>query len=276
MKVYLVADLEGVSGVSGFDVFSGDAPGDPERRERYLRLWAGEVNAAVRGAVNAGAQEVIALDNHGSGESLPVDLLEPPVRVIHGRGRPSWLPLLDDSFAAVVMVGQHSMAGTASGHLSHTYSRQRIKRVTINGRQAGEIALVAGIASSRGVAVAFVSGDDAAMAEAADWLPQATTVTTKQSLSRQCCLSMPPVEACAAIESGVFESLGRADEIEALKLSTPVRLEVEYLPKYAWRIAAKRLLRRCRRPGVRVRGLRKAILTGPDLAPVWDEFIGAG
>ena len=276
MKVYVVADLEGVSGVSGFDVFSPDLPGDVERRNRFLRLWAGEVNAAVRGAVSAGAEEVVVLDNHSSGESLPMDLLDPPARVIHGKGRPSWLPMLDDGFAAVVMVGQHAMVATQAGHLCHTYSRQRIKRVTINGRDAGEIALVAGMASSFGVPSVFVSGDDAAVAEAEDWLPQVTTVAVKQGLSRQSCLSLPATEACAAIESGVRQSLGRTGEISALSLSTPVVLEVEYYFRYSWRVPLKRLLRRRCRRQVRVRGLRRTILSGADLASLWNEFIGAG
>lgn len=276
MKIYIVADLEGVSGVSGFDVFSPEISGDVERRNRFLRLWAGEVNAAVRGAVTAGAEEIVVLDNHSSGESLPMDLLDPPARVIHGRGRPSWLPVLDDSFSAVVMVGQHAMVATPAGHLCHTYSRQRIKRVTINGRHAGEIALAAGMASSFGVPAVFVSGDDAAVAEAADWLPQAMTVAVKEGLSRQCCLSLPAAEACAAIESGVCQSLGRVGEISALSLDTPVVLEVEYYFRYSWRVPLKRLLRRRRRRQVRVRGYRKTILSGPDLASLWNEFIGAG
>ena len=276
MKVYVVADLEGVSGVSGYDVFSSAVPGDLERRERFLRLWAGEVNAAVRGAVGAGARQVVVLDNHSSGESLPVGLLDPAAHVVHGRARPSWLPLLDDSFAAVVMVGQHSMAGTVNGHLCHTYSRQRIRRVTINGREAGEIALVAVGVAGCGVAAVFVSGDDAAVAETDAWLPRATTVITKKSLSRQCCLSLPVAESCAAIESSVRESLASAGEIEALRIDSPVRLEVAYHLKHAWRIPVKRVLRRRRRPSVRVSGIRRAILSGPDLAQVWDEFIGAG
>ena len=281
MKVYIVADLEGVSGVSGFDVFSCEVPGDIERRDRFLRLWAGEANAAVRGAVSAGASEVVVLDNHSSGESFPMDQLDAPARLIHGKSRPSWLPMLDESFAAVVMVGQHSMVGTAKGHLCHTYSRGRIKRVTIDGRDAGEIAIVAAMASSYGVPAVFVSGDDAAVREADAWLPQAMTVVVKQGLSRQCCLSIPAAEACALVESGVRESLANIAQVSALSLNDPVVLEVEYYLRYAWRVTAKRLLRRWRRPsqrprGVRQRGLAKTILSGPDLASLWNEFIGAG
>lgn len=280
MKVYIVADLEGVSGVSGFDVFSRTIPGDIERRNRFLSLWAGEVNAAVRGAVKAGAEEVVVLDNHSSGESLPMDQLDAPTRLIHGKNRPSWLPMLDETFSAVVMVGQHSMVGTVNGHLSHTYSRQRIKRVTIGSRDAGEIALVAGMASSCGVPCVFVSGDDAAVAEAEDWLPQAISIPVKQGLSRECCMSLPASEARALIEDGVCQSLAGSADAKPLSMNDPVVLEVEYYLKFAWRVMAKRLLRggsrrELRARGIRQRGVTKTILSGPNLALLWNHFIGA-
>ena len=98
----------------------------------------------------------------------------------------------------------------------------------------------------------------------------------KEGLSRQCCLSVPATEAGAAIESGVRESLGRIGEINVVSLDAPVVLEVEYYFRYCWRVPLKRLLRRRRRRQVRVRGLRKTILSGPDLPSLWNEFIGAG
>jgi len=281
VRVYIVADLEGVSGVSGFDVFSTDIPGDAERRSRFLRLWAGEVNAAVRGAVGAGAEDVVVLDNHSSGESLPLDQLDPPARLIHGGGRRSWLPLLDDSFAAVVMIGQHSMVGTTNGHLAHTYSRRRIRRVAIDGHEAGEVALVAGMASSFGVPSVFVSGDDAAVAEANEWLPGVSSIAVKRGVSTRCCMSLPASEACELIEGGVRRSLEDRARAPAIALNDPIVLEVEYHRRFAWRVLAKRLLlhrrrrRELRTQGVRLRGFRKTILSGPDLGVLWNAFIGA-
>ena len=120
MKVYLVTDLEGVAGVSGFDVRDSAHPADRAKRDEWSQLWIEEVNAAVEGAVAAGAEQVIVLDNHGPGDTLPVERLRAPARILHGGGRPTWLAGLDTSFAACLVGGQHAMAGADDGHLRHT------------------------------------------------------------------------------------------------------------------------------------------------------------
>ena len=102
MKIYVVTDLEGVSGVSGFDTFDPALPGHWAHRQQWVEVWAEEVNAAIRGAVAAGARDILVLDNHSAGASLPRDGIAAPARLIHGSGRPTWLPMLDDTSDALV------------------------------------------------------------------------------------------------------------------------------------------------------------------------------
>ncbi len=61
MKVYVVTDLEGVSGIGSYDVHDHHSPIDAARRERWLELRVGEVNAAIDGAVSAGATEFVVI-----------------------------------------------------------------------------------------------------------------------------------------------------------------------------------------------------------------------
>lgn len=271
MKVYIVADLEGVSGVGGFDVLGDVLPGEVEKRRRWIELWIQEVNAAIQGCLSAGAEEVLVLDNHGSGDSLPLGLLDPPARLLHGRQRPTWLPLLEGSIDALVFVGQHAGAGSG-GHLCHTYSRVRLRRVRLNGREIGEIGLVAGIAGAHGVPVVFLSGDQTAVEEAREWIPGVGTAAVKQGLSRQACASLPCGEARELIRKGVEQSLAAPGRAAPLALAPPFELLVDYRFRDCWRVWARVLLDRG--SGLRPAGVNCLKLVGDCLPRLWDRFIG--
>ena len=64
MRVYVMTDLEGVSGV-----WSIEEQCVPSGREYDLarRLLTAEVNAAVEGLLAAGATEIVVADGHGAG-----------------------------------------------------------------------------------------------------------------------------------------------------------------------------------------------------------------
>lgn len=64
VKVFVVSDLEGVSGVTKPGQTTGGAPMFEESR----RLYTEEINACVRGASAAGATEIVVMDCHGAGE----------------------------------------------------------------------------------------------------------------------------------------------------------------------------------------------------------------
>ena len=70
MKVFIETDLEGISGVSTAEMVAGS--------DRYAleRLMA-DTDAAVRGALDAGAERVFVLDGHGGGRNFLPGLLDP-------------------------------------------------------------------------------------------------------------------------------------------------------------------------------------------------------
>jgi len=270
MRLYIVADLEGVSGVGGYDLRREKVAGAVGRREKWLDLWVEEVNAAIEGAKEVGAEQIYVLDNHGPGDNIPLAKLAAPAQLIHGGGRPTWMPLLDETLDGLIFIGQHARVGSG-GHLCHTYSRQRLRRVRLNKRDIGEIGLVAGIAGKHGVPVVFLSGDDHAVAEVQEWIPGISSATVKRSLSRQTCLSLPREEAHALIRSGVARGLRQRGDIPPTVFSAPLELMVDYRFRDSWRV----LVRRCLYPtsGVRMAGWGRLKIVDSDLSRLWDRFL---
>ena len=271
MKVYLVTDLEGVSGVSGFDLRDSVRPQDVEVRRQWSDLWIAEVNAAVEGAVAAGAQDVRVVDNHGPGDTLPAESLAPPARLLHGGRQHSWLEALDDSFAAVLIIGQYAMAGAPRGHLAHTYSRRRLECVRLQGQEIGEIGLIAHIAAEIGVPVIFLSGDVAATQEIQACVPGVVTAAVKEGMTKHCCVSLAPTASRAMIRAGVENALRQRGQIEPQKLASPIDLRLRYRPGCGWRAGA-RWLRGGK--GLSWRGGRELRVRGESVRSAWDRAIG--
>lgn len=64
MRVLIMADMEGVSGIVRWEQVTGGTAMYMEGRKLYTE----EINAAVRGAKAAVATQIVAVDYHGVGE----------------------------------------------------------------------------------------------------------------------------------------------------------------------------------------------------------------
>lgn len=225
MKIYIWTDLEGVGGVVSFAQTGRDEKA--EANVQACRWLTDEVNAAVEGALEAGAGEIIALDGHGMGFNFGSNRLHPGVRAISGFGRVEWLPCLDKSVDAVVMLGCHGMAGTRGALLEHTQSSLAWRNCRINGKSMGEIGQTAVVAGSLGVPIVFVSGDRAACVEAKKLLKDVETVSVKEGLACTCGLVLPPKKACGLITAGVKRALARLKDFKPYKVRFPVTVKIE-------------------------------------------------
>lgn len=235
MNVYLMTDLEAVAGVK--DSLQWCLP-----TGRYYDTAKGllteETNAAVEGFLAAGARRVVVCDGHGWGGLLP-EKLHPQAELItgpyphlvypHGFG-------LDDTFDVIGWVGQHAMAGTPGGHLTHTGSFS-VLEMTFNGSPLGEMAEFAYMAAELGVRSIFLSGDQAGCKEARELVPDIETVSVKEGLSWNPGLDLTEEEAETAftaarhlspqmardrIREGAEKALRRAQEDPAMgKLELP-------------------------------------------------------
>ena len=223
-KVFMVTDMEGISGI--FDSDLQCLPGQSKRFEESRKLLTGEVNAAVDGLLAGGATEVVVWDGHDGGQTLSVLDIHPKCRLLTGRPIAENMGI-DSSYSAVVFIGQHSMAGTEKGILSHSYSSLGIQNIWVNGKPQGEFGTIAMLIGDMGVPVAMLSGDAAACAEVRDMTPQAECAEVKQGVSRTSGYMLPHPTACALIRQKAQRAMERLPEMKPYKLSGPVELKVE-------------------------------------------------
>src|SRR5882672_6198842 len=141
-KFLIVTDMEGVGGVNNAD--EQLLPGQ-RRFDESRRLLVGEINAAIRGLLDAGAGQVVVWDGHDGSRSLSIDDLDPAAELIQGRPTPAHYYLQDRLYDGILFVGQHAMAGAKNGVLAHSQSFS-VERISLNGRSVGEIGQVTAIA----------------------------------------------------------------------------------------------------------------------------------
>ena len=179
MKIYIHTDLEGASGVNTINqIFP---VGSPENLKACLDLTY-DTDAAVKGAFDAGADEVYVLDCHGPGNNIDKNILDR--RAVLDGGNSWWWQSLDESFDATFFIGAHAMAGTQNAFLDHTQSSAEWFNYYINGRKVGELGQWAMVAGHFGVPLAMVSGDDAAVAEARNFFGDIECVSVKYATCR--------------------------------------------------------------------------------------------
>ncbi|MEM3716081.1 MAG: M55 family metallopeptidase [Candidatus Bathyarchaeia archaeon] len=224
MKIFIMTDLEGASGVAGYwsDIDFGGKDYEAARR-----LLTGDVNAAVEGAFEAGASEVVVLDGHGAALTILMEDLDPRAQLIRGR-RILELEGLDDSFDLMFAVGAHSMAGTPDGLLTHTLSHTAIDNVWLNGAPVGEIGLWAALAGDYNVPLGLVTGDYAATREAESLLKNVCMVTVKWATSRFTARCLHPKVSQKMIREAAVAAVKRAGDFTPFKPEKPIELKVEF------------------------------------------------
>jgi len=191
MKILISADIEGASGIaSAKETGYPKRPfGDPEQYEAYLtaRRWlTGDVNAAVEGAMEAGATSFVLHDSHGLDyRNVLLDELHPAVEVVRGQ------PIifyeyedLDESYDAAFLIGMHARGGQRA-FLSHVLDWPLLRELRVNGLPVSESHLTIALASRFGIPTVLISGDDVVCREIAEWTSGAIeTAVVKESLSR--------------------------------------------------------------------------------------------
>jgi D-amino peptidase len=229
MKILIAADMEGVTGVVHWDHVS---PGH-EEYPRFRRLMTGDVNAAIRGAFEAGAEEVTVTDGHASGRNILVEELDPRARLNAGGPAPlSMVQGVDAGVAGVIFVGYHARVGTPQAILDHTWSSSCVAGLWLNGRPLGEIGLNAAVCGHFDVPVIMISGDQSACAEATELLGPVETAVVKRAAGRMAAECLPPEVTHAAIYSAAVQAVSclRAGEApQPLRLETPIAVAVEFV-----------------------------------------------
>ena len=229
VRVYISVDMEGIAGVVHEAQTDPSDPACAAEYARFRRLMTAEANAAVEGAVAAGATRVLVNDSHWFMRNLLAEELHQAAELVAGDPKPrSMVQGIDEpeGFDAALFVGYHARAGTRNAILDHTYA-DRIYEVRLNGKPVGELGINAALAGVSGVPVALVSGDSALAAEAKDLLGDGvSTVIVKEAVSRHAARSVAPAVACRMIRDEATRALQRKHA--PFVLPAPIALEVDF------------------------------------------------
>ena len=226
VRIYIVTDLEGASGVYQFAQTREPGNSLGEKAKEYLMC---DIAAVVRGLRAAGATDIVVLDGHGSQAFIP-HLMEPGAKYITGKPRPGPLTDLDGSFAGMVQLGAHAMMGTPDGVLCHTQSSRTENRYWYNGVESGELAQCAAVAGHYGVPTIMVTGDEATCREAGKFFgSECVTVAVKRGITREAAELYPFDETRQALYEGARRAVAAIPRCQPYKLSLPVQAKKEYL-----------------------------------------------
>jgi D-amino peptidase len=223
LKVFISIDMEGLTGVvTGSDV--GGTNGD---YQYFRKVMAEEANAAIAGAMKAGATEVVVRDSHGSKQNMLPGDLDPRARLLRGAsiGPKNMMEGIDSTFAAAVFIGYHAKAGTPNAILAHT-SNGNVVDFSINGvslPEGGYNALVAGL---YGVPVVFVAGDGAVVRQIRGLLGQVDGVAVKEEIGAAI-NGMSPAMAQDSIRVGVERAVRARANYRPFKLTAPYAMTLK-------------------------------------------------
>jgi len=223
MRVFISADMEGISGI-----VAGQQTGpEGQEYERARRLMTGEVNAAIEGALAAGATDILVNDAHGSMRNILLEDLHPAARLISGWPKPlSMMQGIDEGVDAAFFVGYHAQAGTLHSTLDHTYAGI-VYQVCLNGRPVGETGLNAALAGYFGVPVVLLTGDKQVVEEGQALLgPGLQGVAVKESYGRVAAKCLPPSVARERIRAAAEEAL--RTPAAPFRIAPPITLTVDF------------------------------------------------
>jgi D-amino peptidase len=263
-----MSDMEGVAGVVKWTQVSG---GDSAAYQQARELYTGEINAAIRGARAAGADQIIVMDCHGAGNgwsfnSLIQEQLEPNCEFAVQEYWTEYVEPLEQGTDAALFVGMHAMAGTPGAVLSHTVSGSQWHNLWFNGRLQGETGINAALCGNWNCPVLLVTGDKQTCAEATDLLGEGlTTVAVKSGIGRYSALQLTPQRAREAIEAGARAALANLDAVPPYDPGRPCEITVEF----SHTDGAEKYIHRA---GVEVLDGRRIKSTAGDWWSAWRQF----
>lgn len=227
MKIFVMVDIEGISGVYAREQVLQDERRFTEGR----RFMTADVNACVRGLHDAGVEEIYVCDCHGTSFSLIWDELSPLADYyICGRKCGKRFVGIEEC-DAVILLGYHAMAGTCEAILEHSYNSRKIQNLCMNGKRVGEIAFDAAIAGEYGKPIIMVSGDDKACEEAKCIMPNVTTACVKRGISIFGAMLLPPEKAHNLIYEKTKEAVENYKNCTPFKFDKPMECTVEFVER---------------------------------------------
>jgi len=225
VKVFISLDMEGISGISEWeDVMPGR-----RHYEAGRKLLTLDVNAAIEGALEAGATQIIVNESHGPMNNLILEELHPAADVIRGFFKPlCMMQGIDENCDAAFFIGYHGKAGSGEAVLNHTLSGLAIHRLILNGKEVGEAGLNAAIAGAFDVPVVLVTGDEQTAREVEEDIPGVFTVAVKSGITGLSSLALHPQRARELIRQRAKEALLNRSVVKPIQQQEENTLVVEF------------------------------------------------
>ncbi|HEX2212176.1 MAG TPA: M55 family metallopeptidase [Mycobacterium sp.] len=235
MKVLISADMDGTCGVVSWVqvmppeyVGAGQMSSTVEYERARMRMTR-EVNAAVEGALAAGADEVIVNESHDGMRNLIPEELHPDIHFINGSDKQfSMMQGIDeDDVGAVFFTGYHARAGTPAAPLAHSFTGW-VQDIRVDGTAMGEYGINALVAGHYGVPVALVTGDDKAVSQTRELLGnEVVGVEVKKGYSTTSGIHLHPTRAQEMIRDGAEQAIKNLASMTPYVLPSGATVEVE-------------------------------------------------
>ena len=226
MKIFVMVDMEGISGIINREQVRSDSKDYEEGR----RMLVADVNACVNGCFDGGADSVTVRDAHGTGRNFIWDMLDSRADYIIGSTgihRGNWrMPGVEEA-DGLILIGYHAMSETPEAVLAHTWSLDDWKEFKINGRTSGEAAMEMCWSAEYGVPVIMISGDDKTCVEAETFVPGIIKAQVKQSFTQSGARLLSPKNAHELIRVKTIEAIRNHKNIKPIIIEKPVELSLE-------------------------------------------------
>jgi len=225
-KILISVDMEGVAGVvtgeqlgpSGFEY------------QRFRKFMTDEALAAIAGAIEAGAKEIVVADSHGNGQNLLIEKLPDDIMLIRSWPRRFGMVAgIDESFDGIILLGYHASTHNMEGVRAHTFSSARLTSVKINDIAVSEGMWAAMVAGHFNVPVIMVSGDDIATQEVKDFLGTLEIAVVKEAMGFHSAKSRTPAAAAKIIKEASYRAVKNINNSKPYKLQeSAVKLDISF------------------------------------------------
>jgi len=267
MKILIAADMEGTSGVTLWDhVTSGHT-----EYERFRKVMTEDVNAAIRGAYDAGVDEVIVADGHGKMANILLEQLDPRAALNAGSPSPfSMVQGIETGVDGVLFVGYHARAGSQNAILDHTYSSKCVSNLWLNGTLVGEYGLNAALCGHFNAPVLMISGDQTVCAQATELLGPIETAIVKVANGRFSATCLPLQATQEKIYQAARRSIHNLEvgKASVYRLAEPIQVAIEY-------VSSDMVDRAGMAPGARRLDGRRIEFNAPDMPSAYLVFRSA-
>ena len=224
MKIYISADMEGVTGITHpEEVIPGRS-----QYERFRKFLTADVNAAIEGAAAAGATDFVVNEAHDGMRNILLEELDPRAEIVVGFRKPLSMMEGFEGSDVVFFVGYHARAG-AEGVLSHTYNVPAVVMgIDLNGEPCSEARINATLAGANGIPVGLVTGDDLACAEARSLYAGVRTAGVKTAIDRYTARCLHPKAALSRIRAEAEDAVRGIDGLAPYEPDPPYTFTVEF------------------------------------------------